>query len=141
MGLLFERVGGRNLYNVQASSFPSAMECMDDYGMEYNSAWFLNRRLRKAYENLVKDIGKVSGDVEADETAIGGLAPKMNKKQHKAFKERGGGTGWGGKEILGAVKSRDTGQIIPQVLEGRKREDLQGLVKDNVEEGSWLAYR
>ena len=114
----------------------AAMKTHNDLGVDYNTAWFMNHRLRKAYENLVEGLGRLSGTVEADETAIGGSALVMNKKQHKAFKERGGGQGFKGKEVIGAVLERETGKIIPKVLEGRKKEDLEGLVRDNVEEGS-----
>ena len=60
----------------------------------------------------------------------------MNKKQKKAFDERGGGQGFKGKEILGAIKERETGKIIPVLLPDRKDETLENLVRDNVEEGS-----
>ena len=112
-----------------------AKKIMSDYGHTYQTAWFMNHRLRKAYENNVKGIGKLRGKVQVDETAVGGKARNMSEDRKRRFKEAGGGTGFAGKEIIVAAVD-ERGKIIVKRVEKRDKESLQGFVNENVEEGS-----
>ena len=113
-----------------------AKKIQNDFGHTYQTAWYMNHRLRAAFENNIKGIGKFRGTVEVDETAIGGKAKFMSKKTKENFKERGGSTGWGGKVILAASKERESGKIVPKVIENRTQTTLQGLVYETTEPGS-----
>src|SRR2546428_8200942 len=57
----------------------SSCEAARDLGVTQKTAWFMNHRLRYA----MKDGGftKVSGEVEVDETFIGGKARNMHKAE------------------------------------------------------------
>ena len=105
-----------------------AKKVMNDFGHTYKTAWHMNHRIRAAFANNNAGLGKFKGTVEIDETAIGGKAKFMSPKTKRNFKERGGGTGWGGKVILAAAKERETGKIVPKVIQTRDKETLQGLV-------------
>jgi transposase-like protein len=74
------------------------------------------------------------GEVEADETFIGGKARNMHKSKRE---EKITGRGPDGKAIVAAVLERG-GKVHAQVMDSRKKTPLQKLVRDNVEAGSNL---
>jgi transposase-like protein len=78
--------------------------------------------------------GKLSRDVEADESFIGGKARNMHpgKRRAKIY-----GRGPEGKAIVAAVLERG-GRVRAKVVDKRRKRDLQSLVRDNVEAGSNL---
>lgn len=110
-----------------------AVVTMNKFGVAKNTAWFLNHRLRKAFENGVMDLrtsGTFKSDVEVDETFIGGKAANMKPSTKERFVERGGGQGGAGKQIVIAAKDRKTGKIVADVIPDRSGESLQGFVED-----------
>ena len=116
-----------------------SMKVHRDFGITQKSAWFMLHRIRESYASMCDDLleeGGLEGSVELDETAIGGKAGKMNKKQRKAFKERGGAQGFSGKEIIAGAKQRETGKIVVRQIDNRDKESLQKLVNDFTAEGS-----
>jgi len=64
-------------------------------GVTQKTGWFMLQRIRLAMQSGTFE--KLSGEVEADETYIGGLARRMNTKQKR---KRGRGTGGVGKAIV-----------------------------------------
>lgn len=97
------------------------------------SAWFMLHRLRDVMQDPQSG-GKLGGEVEVDETFIGGKARNMHKDV-KARKIRG--TGPEGKAIVAAVLERG-GKVRARVVDKRKKATLQALVRDNVNPGSSL---
>ena len=79
--------------------------------------------------------GKLSGEVEVDETFIGGKARNMHGEV-KARKIQGR-RGPEGKAIVAAVLERG-GRVRAKVIDRRKKAQLQSLVRENVEAGSAL---
>ena len=78
--------------------------------------------------------GKLGGDVEVDETFIGGKARNM----HRDRKARAiHGPGPEGKAIVAAVLERG-GKVRAKVVDKRRKKQLHSLVKENVEAGSNL---
>lgn len=120
--------------STELRSRPS-LKIMNKWGISKNAAWFMNHRIRKAYENKVKKLGKLRGKVQVDETAIGGQVKYMSKKTKERFKERGGKTGFSGKEIIIAAKD-EHGNFKIGRIEDRSKESLQKFVYENIEEGS-----
>ena len=57
-----------------------AVVTMNESGVAKNTAWFLNHRIRRAFENSLTPLKdrKLRGEVEFDETFIGGKAANMN---------------------------------------------------------------
>ena len=116
-----------------------AVVTMNKFGVAKNTAWFLNHRIRKAFENgiltLQKD-RKFTSEVEFDETFIGGKVANMKPSTRKRFEERGGGQGGAGKQIVIAAKERKTGKIVTDVIPDRKSETLQGFVEKVTDENA-----
>lgn len=111
----------------------SSYELHRSIGVTQKTAWFMLHRIRAAMKSGTFE--KLGGKVEADETFIGGKARNM----HKDVKERRI-TGTGGKDktaVLG-LYDREKGSVYLEVVDGRAREDLQPVVKDMVEKGSFL---
>lgn len=95
------------------------------------TAWFMLHRIRLAMQDESTG-GKLGGEVEVDETFIGGKARNM----HAATRARKiTGTGPEGKAIVTAVLERG-GKVRATVTKTRKKAELQQLVRDNVEAGS-----
>lgn len=96
------------------------------------SAWFMMHRIRRAMEQ--GSFGKFSGEVEADETFIGGKARNMHvsKRQRRI-------TGTGGKDktpVMGILERG--GKVRTTVIPNRRKQALQEEVKKHVEAGSAL---
>jgi transposase-like protein len=111
----------------------SSYEVHRDLGITQKSAWFMDHRIRFAlhsgsFENML------SGEVEADETFIGGKARNMHADK-RAIKI----TGTGGKDktmVMGILERG--GKVRTKVVENRKKKALQAEVREHVEAGSAL---
>jgi transposase-like protein len=110
----------------------SSWEIHRALGVTQKTAWFMLQRGRLAMPG--KTGGKLGGNVEVDETFIGGKARNMHAKE-RARKIRGRGTD--GKAIVAAVLERG-GKVRAAVFEDRRKKGLQALVRENVEAGSNL---
>jgi len=108
----------------------SSYEVHRALGITQKTAWFMEQRIRLVLHQKIG--GKLSGEVEADETFIGGKARNM----HKAKRERVI-TGTGGKDktaVMGMVERG--GKVRLQVVENRRKNELQSQVREHVEAGS-----
>lgn len=112
----------------------SSWELHRAMGVTQKTAWFMLHRVRLAMQDENFG-GKLGGEVEVDETFIGGKARNM----HKDVKARRiqGRTGVEGKAIVAAVLERG-GKIRAKVVERRKKKDLQAFVREHVEAKSNL---
>ena len=95
------------------------------------TAWFMLHRVRLGMQDNTTG-GKLSGEVEVDETFIGGKARNMHAGKRA---EKIKGRGPAGKAIVAAVLERG-GKVRAKVVDKRKKKDLQSLVRENVEAGS-----
>jgi transposase-like protein len=112
----------------------SSYEVARDLGVTQKTAWFMLHRIRLAMQDEVTG-GKLSGEIEVDETFIGGKARNMHKDV-KARKIQGR-TGPEGKAIVAAVLERG-GKVRARVIDKRRKSQLHALVNENVETGSAL---
>src|SRR5262249_2232531 len=102
------------------------------------TAWFMLHRIRHTLHK--GSFAKLTGEVEADETFIGGLG----KNKHKSTKKYQG-TGGSGKAIVMGLLERK-GRVHAQVIANTKRAQVQGVVRKHVTKGSevftdaWLGY-
>jgi len=101
-------------------------------GVTQKTAWFMLHRIRLAMQDKQSG-GKLGGEVEVDETFIGGKARNMQGKRAEKIHGRGPE----GKAIVTAVLERG-GKVRAKVVGTRRKADLQKLVRDNVEVGSSL---
>jgi transposase-like protein len=115
----------------------SSYEMHRALGVTQKTAWFMDHRIRLAMKT--GSFLKMSGEVEADETFIGGLAKNMHKdRRERKIK----GTGGAGKEaVLGIVErgtedhpSRIKTVHVPNV----RRKTLAPEVRAAVEPGSTI---
>jgi transposase-like protein len=110
----------------------SSYEIHRAVGVTQKSAWFMDHRIREALGMVANH--KLSGEVEADETFIGGKARNMHiaKRQRRI-------TGTGGKDktaVMGILERG--GHIRTIVVPNRKRTALQTEVRKHVEAGAAL---
>jgi transposase-like protein len=118
---------------VNAKNGISSMEISRSLGISQKSAWHMAHRIRFALHQGSFD-SMLTGEVEADETFIGGKARNM----HVSKRERRI-TGTGGKDktaVMGLLERG--GKVRTQVISSRKKKELQGEVKKHVEAGAAL---
>jgi transposase-like protein len=108
----------------------SSWEIHRAMGVTQKTAWFMLQRARLALQG--KNGGKLSGEIEADESFIGGKARNMHRDKRA---EKIHGRGPEGKAIVAAVLERG-GEIRAKVVKTRRKPELQKLVRENVEAGS-----
>ncbi len=115
----------------------SSYEVHRAVGVTQKTAWFMLHRIRLAMQT--KTFNKIDGEVEVDETYIGGKARNM----HKGRRERAGiamNTSMAGEvAVMGLLErhGKDGHSVMrTEVLMGRKKSHLQPRVRDHVEPGS-----
>lgn len=110
----------------------SSYEVHRAIGVTQKTAWFMLHRIRLAMQSGTFE--KLKGDVEVDETYIGGRATNMHQAR---YKRRGKGTGAVGKSIVMGLLERD-GTVITKHLPNTKRAILHAHINDNVQPGSTI---
>ena len=97
------------------------------------AAWFMLHRIRLAVQDEFFG-SKLGGEVEVDETFIGGKARNMHLSERE---RRITGTGGKGKTIVFGALERG-GKVRTTVVETRKKAGLQACVREHVEAGAAL---
>lgn len=122
---------------VNAKNGISSCEVGRALGITQKSAWFLMHRIRLAMQTGTFE--KLSGEVEADETYVGGKARNMHKDKRA---EKIKGTGSSGKTIvLGAVQraaGKGKSQVRAKVIKSNDRVTLKKEIEAKVVKGSTL---
>jgi len=110
----------------------SSYELSRDLKVTQKSAWFMLHRILLAMQSGTFE--KLSGEVEADETFIGGKARNMHVAQRK---RRITGTGTKDKTAVMGILERG-GKVRTVVVPNRRRSALQGEIRKHVEAGAAL---
>jgi len=106
-------------------------------GVTQPTAWFMLSRLRLALQD--ERGGKMSGDVEADETYIGGKARNMHIGKRKRLNVKRGRSIAGKVAVMALLERHGkdgTSQVRTEVLTSLRKHAVQGHVRNHVESGS-----
>jgi transposase-like protein len=104
------------------------------------TAWFMNHRIRLAMQG--EHGGTLNGEVEVDETYIGGKARKMNTGRRKAMlgEKHHKRNAWAGKvAVLGLLQRHEQkgkSRVRTMPVESIRRNRLQPTVMENIEDGA-----
>jgi transposase-like protein len=114
----------------------SSCEIARALGVTQKTAWFMDHRIRLSMRDdyAAKKIGGNGGEVEVDETFIGGKARNMHvSKRARRL------TGTGGKDKVAVMGLLERGgEVRTAIIPSRKKAVLQAEVKKHVEAGSAL---
>lgn len=112
----------------------SSWELHRTLGITQKSAWFMLQRIRLAMQDDLTG-GSLCGEVEIDETFIGGKVRNMHKDKKVRLQREAGGKGWQGgtgKSIVLGMLERN-GRVRATVVPDRKKNTIQPIVKANVD--------
>lgn len=113
----------------------SSYELHRGIGVTQKTAWFMLQRIRLAMQDGTFE--KMGGDVEVDETFIGGRARFMHEaKRERVIKGRGP---LGKTAVMGLLERHGedgTSKVRVRVVGGRKKKHLQAEVRQHVEPGA-----
>jgi transposase-like protein len=106
-------------------------------GVTQKTAWFMLQRIRLALQDETGGGGKIGGEVEVDETFIGGKARNMHVAQRRRRI-----TGIGGKDktfVMGILQRG--GKVRTTAIDNRRKATLQAEIHKHVETGAALYTR
>ncbi|HEV2202691.1 MAG TPA: IS1595 family transposase [Bryobacteraceae bacterium] len=111
----------------------SSYEIHRAIGVTQKTAWFMLHRARVA---MMGDAGnKLAGEIEADETLIGGNVRNMHRLSKRAIRAKNEGN-WGRTPVLGLLERE--GRVRAAVAPNRRKHHVQPNIIANVEPGSTL---
>jgi transposase-like protein len=96
------------------------------------TAWFMLHRIRLAMQDNLSG-GNLGGEVEIDETFIGGKARNMHKDRKRRVQQHGRNTG--GKAVVLGMLERG-GTVRASVVADRTKTTIQPIVLGNVDKGT-----
>jgi len=115
----------------------SSYEIAKAIGVTQKSAWFMDHRIRMALSSgSFMKLGGGSGEIEADETFIGGNARNMHKRV-KARRISGQGHHRQDKVIVMGVLERG-GNIRTEIIPDQTQKTLHPIVRKHVQAGAAL---
>jgi len=110
----------------------SSWELHRALGITQKSAWFMLHRIRLAMQDELTG-GSLSGEVEIDETFIGGKARNMHKDRKRRVQKEGRNLG-GKAVVLGMLERGKT--VRATVVPDRTKATIQPVVRGSVEKGT-----
>lgn len=117
---------------VNAKNGISSWEVHRAIGVTQKTAWFMLQRGRLAMQDELTG-GNLSGQVEVDETYIGGKARNMHRDRKRRVQAEGRNTG-GKAVVLGMLERK--GRVRVAVVLDRSKASIQPLVRGSVNTGS-----
>src|SRR5687768_10557198 len=115
----------------------SSYELARALGVTQKTAWFMLSRLRLALQ--AETGGKLGGEIEADETFIGGKARNMHAAKRKRLGISQSQSMIGKVAVMGLLQRHGEGsKVRTQVIANRKKHQLESIVVENVEAGATL---
>ena len=116
----------------------SSYEIARDLGVTQKTAWFMLHRLRLAIH--AKSFDKMNGQIEADETFIGGKARNMHAAKRKRLGISQSRSMIGKVAVMGLLERHGEkgSQIRMQVVSNRRKHQLEETIAAHVEIGATL---
>ena len=111
----------------------SSCQMARELGCTQKTAWYLAQRIRETWLNKSSIGDPMAGEIEIDETYIGGL--ERNKHASKKLKA---GRGPVGKQPVIGLRERGSGQVRAHPISGTDAAHLQGAVRSEVVPGSTI---
>jgi transposase-like protein len=121
---------------VNSKNGVSSWEIHRSIGVTQKTAWFMLQRCRLALQDDLSG-GRLHGEVEVDETFIGGKARNMHKSRklrHAQKSPDGQGGGADKAIVMGMLERR--GRVRATVIPSRTKAVMQPVVRENVERGA-----
>lgn len=117
----------------------SSYELARNIGVTQKTAWFMLHRIRLAMQGDTG--GKLGGEVEVDETYIGGRARNMNRQQRQRnLGGKGKKNAWAGKvAVMGLLQrhpEKGESRVRTKVIDTIRTYRLMSEVSANVQDGS-----
>lgn len=115
----------------------SSWEIHRTLGVTQKTAWFMLQRIRLAMQDGRG--GKLSGEVEADETYIGGKARNMHRDRKAGLMK--GSTGGVGKIVVMGLLERhgeDGSKVRTNIISSTRKTSIQPALRKHVEAGAKL---
>ena len=115
----------------------SSWEIHRSVGVTQKTAWFMLQRCRLAMQDELTG-GNLGGEVEVDETFIGGKVRNMHKSKKLRLTRESNGQGmYGGhgKAIVFGILERN-GRVRASVIPDRTKKSIQPIVRGSVEPGA-----
>ena len=100
--------------------------------IQQRSAWYLMQRIR---EGFLGETQKMGGEVEVDETYVGGLRKNMHAAKRKAQPGEGGPAG---KAVVVAVRERGSRRVVARVVDSGSGREVWPFIDETVKKGSLL---
>jgi transposase-like protein len=128
---------------VNAKNGTSSCELARSLGVSQKTAWFMLHRIRLAMQE--GSIVKMKGQIEADESFIGGRARNMQRDKREKMKSLSTGgkpraRGTVGKTAVMGLLERNSpeknSRVRCKVVQSVRRHDLETQVREQVEKGS-----
>ena len=119
----------------------SSWEIHRAIGVTQKTAWFMLQRVRLAMQDSDTG-GKLGGEVEADETYIGGKARNMHKSKRERIGMHRGRSHDGKVAVMGLLERNTTerkSRIRTKVLRSLRKHEMQPFVRENVQRGALLS--
>jgi transposase-like protein len=117
----------------------SSYELARALGVTQKTAWFMNHRIRLAMQGDTG--GTLGGEVELDETYIGGKARNMRPRKKQALGVRRGGPFYGKVAVMGLLERKTekrVSRIRTAVVQNVRKHHLMAQVEKHVEDGTKL---
>jgi len=117
----------------------SSWEIHRTIGVTQKTAWFMLHRLRTILEREddgTKLGGTSGGEVEVDETFVGGKSRNMHRDKRARYAALGAIGGVTGKTAVQGILDRNQRKVRAEVVPDVKRETLQNAVLKNVKYGT-----
>lgn len=109
----------------------SSMKLHRDLGVTQRTAWFMLHRLREAWS--IESGEPFTGEVEVDETYVGGKSKNMHAKDRE---RRITGRGATDKTAVVGMKDRKTKKVAAKVVERTDAATLCGFVNERITDGT-----